>query len=215
MNCDGLRKVPQHAPLGFIRRRWEAYVLGTEGIDRRFYELCVMTELKNSLRSGDVSVAGSRQFRDFEDHLMPHPEFNRRLTQGELHVDVPTTGAAYLEERMSLLRNALDQTNALAREDKLPDAELNSAGIANGGERFNPMLGELQRASQRRPLFLKGSYCRSWFCPWPLSLPFWLGMPGRTGVPSILTASSELGSRPKSCRMVGATCIVSTQLVMV
>jgi TnpA family transposase len=129
MNRDGLRKVPPHAPLGFIRKRWEAYVLGPEGIDRRFYELCVMAELKNSLRSGDVSVAGSRQFRDFEDYLMPHPEFDRRLTQGELHVGVPTTGAAYIEERMSLLRSALDQTNALAREDRLPDAELNSTGL--------------------------------------------------------------------------------------
>ena len=47
MNRDGLRKVPQNAPLGFIRRRWEAYVIGPEGIDRRFYELCVMAELKN------------------------------------------------------------------------------------------------------------------------------------------------------------------------
>ena len=129
MNRDGLRKVPQHAPLGFIRRRWEAYVLGPEGIDRRFYELCVMAELKNSLRSGDVSVAGSRQSRDFEDYLMPHSEFDRRLTQGELHVAVPTTGPAYIEERMSLLRSALAQTDALVREDKLPDAELNSAGL--------------------------------------------------------------------------------------
>jgi hypothetical protein len=33
---------------------------------RRFYELCVMAELKNALRSGDVSVRGSRQFQDFE-----------------------------------------------------------------------------------------------------------------------------------------------------
>jgi len=128
-NRGGLRKVPQYAPLGFIRKRWEAYVLGPEGIDRRFYELCVMAELKNSLRSGDVAVAGSRQFRDFEDYLMPHPEFDRRLTQGELHVAVPTTGAAYIEERMSLLRNALDQTNTLAREDQLPDAELNTTGL--------------------------------------------------------------------------------------
>ncbi len=60
---------------------------------------------------------------------MPHPEFDRRLTQGELHVAVPTTAAAYIEERMTLLRSALDQTNALAREDQLPDAELNSAGL--------------------------------------------------------------------------------------
>ncbi len=100
-----------------------------DGIDRRFYELCVMAELKNSLRSGDVSVVGSRQFRDFEDYLMPHLEFDRRRTQGELHIPVPTSGTKYIDERMSLLRSALDQTNALAREDQLPDAELNSAGL--------------------------------------------------------------------------------------
>ncbi len=35
-----------------------------------------MAELKNALRSGDVSVSGSRQFRAFEEYLMPHTEFN-------------------------------------------------------------------------------------------------------------------------------------------
>ena len=60
---------------------------------------------------------------------MPHLEFERRRTQGELHIHVPTSGAKYIDERMSLLRSALDQTNALAREDQLPDAELNSAGL--------------------------------------------------------------------------------------
>ena len=30
-------------------------------MDRRYYELCAMSELKNALRSGDVWVEGSRQ----------------------------------------------------------------------------------------------------------------------------------------------------------
>jgi hypothetical protein len=47
--------------------RWSRYVTGPEGIDRRYYEFCAMAELKNALRSGDVSVVGSRQFRAFED----------------------------------------------------------------------------------------------------------------------------------------------------
>lgn len=114
MNRDGLRKVPPNAPTGFIRKRWENYVFGPEGIDRRFYELCVMAELKNALRSGDVSVAGSRQFRDFEDYLMPRPEFDRKLAEGSLHIVVSASATAYIEGRMSLLREALDQTNALA-----------------------------------------------------------------------------------------------------
>jgi Domain of unknown function (DUF4158) len=50
------REGAQNAPTGFIRKRWASYVTGPEGIDRRFYELCAMAELKNALRAGDVSV---------------------------------------------------------------------------------------------------------------------------------------------------------------
>jgi hypothetical protein len=54
MNRKGSRKVPENAPVGFVRRKWGNHVFRAEGIDRRFYELCVMAELKNVLRSGDV-----------------------------------------------------------------------------------------------------------------------------------------------------------------
>ena len=66
LNRDSARKVPADAPTDFIRPRWSRYVTGPEGIDRRYYEFCAMAELKNALRSGDVSVVGSRQFRAFE-----------------------------------------------------------------------------------------------------------------------------------------------------
>ena len=87
-----------------------------------------MAELKNALRSGDVSVSGSRQFRAFEEYLMPHTEFNERLANGSLHLAVSTSAAAYLDARLSLLRQALDQTNSLAAQGQLTDAELSSAG---------------------------------------------------------------------------------------
>ncbi|WP_289480421.1 hypothetical protein, partial [Escherichia coli] len=38
-------------------------------------ELCALSELKNSLRSGDIWVQGSRQFKDFEDYLVPPEKF--------------------------------------------------------------------------------------------------------------------------------------------
>ena len=46
MNREGARKVPANAPIGFVRKKWGNYVFTSEGIDRRFYELCVMAELK-------------------------------------------------------------------------------------------------------------------------------------------------------------------------
>jgi TnpA family transposase len=129
INRDGLRQVPADAPVGFIRRRWADYVFGPDGVDRRFYEVCILAELKNALRSGDVSVAGSRQFRDFDDYLMPRAEFDQRLTANTLRVAVPTSSTAYLEERLSVLRGALHQTDSLASAGQLPDAELSGGGL--------------------------------------------------------------------------------------
>ncbi|MGZ2368147.1 hypothetical protein, partial [Citrobacter freundii] len=39
------------------------------------YELCALSEMKNALRSGDIWVQGSRQFKDFEDYLVPPAKF--------------------------------------------------------------------------------------------------------------------------------------------
>jgi TnpA family transposase len=121
--------VPENAPVGFVRRKWGNHVFSAEGIDRRFYELCVMAELKNALRSGDVSVRGSRQFQDFEDYLIPQQAFEQNLAGGGLQIGVPASPTAYLEERTLLLREALDRTEELARTGQLPDVELSGAGL--------------------------------------------------------------------------------------
>ena len=39
-------------------------------IDRRYYELCVLSELRDRLRAGDVWVTGSRQYRSYEERLI-------------------------------------------------------------------------------------------------------------------------------------------------
>jgi hypothetical protein len=54
MNDRQARKVPDDAPTSFVRKRWENLVRTDDGLDRRFYELCILSELKNSLRSGDI-----------------------------------------------------------------------------------------------------------------------------------------------------------------
>lgn len=125
LNRDVVRKLPRNVPTGFIRPRWSRYVIGPEGLDRRFYEFCVMAELKNALRSGDLSVVGSRQFRAFDDYLIPRPEFEHTLKDRTLPAPVPTTATTYLKERLSALRAMLDQTNTLARKGLLPDVDLN------------------------------------------------------------------------------------------
>lgn len=36
------RKVPDDAPTSFVRKPWENLVHTADGLDRRFYELCVL-----------------------------------------------------------------------------------------------------------------------------------------------------------------------------
>lgn len=67
MNAANARSIPKGVPTGFIKPRWEQYVVKDDGIDWRFYELCALSELKNALRSGDIWVPGSRQFKDFRN----------------------------------------------------------------------------------------------------------------------------------------------------
>lgn len=51
---------------------WQPHVFPPDGgIDRCYYELCVLTELRNALRSGDVWVEGSRRYTDLEGYLLP------------------------------------------------------------------------------------------------------------------------------------------------
>lgn len=128
MHARQARKVPEDAPTAFIRKRWENLVVTDEGLDRRFYELCVLTELKNALRSGDIWVLHSRQFKDFEEYLLPPAHFREQLRQHELGLDIETDCERYLESRLTLLRERLATVEQLAAADELPDACIMPSG---------------------------------------------------------------------------------------
>jgi TnpA family transposase len=128
MNSRQARKVPDDAPTSFVRKRWENLVRTPDGLDRRYYELCVLSELKNSLRSGDIWVQGSRQFKDFEDYLLPPPRFALQRDQRELGLAVETDCERYLESRLAVLQEQLATVERLAAANELPDAAITSTG---------------------------------------------------------------------------------------
>ena len=133
LNAKNARSIPEDAPTGFVRRRWKPHVFAGEEIDRRFYELCVLSEMRNALRSGDLWVAGSRQFRDFEEYLLP-PKTFAAMKPGGLPLAVDTGCRVYLDQRSAQLHEALDAVNGLAERGELPDASL-----ADGVLRVTPL----------------------------------------------------------------------------
>jgi hypothetical protein len=128
MNERQARKVPDDAPTSFVRARWESLVGTPDGLDRRYYELCVLAEMKNALRAGDIWVQGSRQFKDFEDYLLPTPRFTAQREQKELGLAVETNCERFLEARLAVLERELTTAERLAAANELPDAAITSSG---------------------------------------------------------------------------------------
>jgi hypothetical protein len=103
----GRKPVPENAPASFVKPRWHDHVWEEEKINRHYYEFCALTELRNGLRSGDLWVEGSHQYRQLEDYLLP-PASWKELRQGRTPpVSAPLEAKTYLAERGAELHEQL------------------------------------------------------------------------------------------------------------
>jgi hypothetical protein len=85
--------------------------------------------LKNALRSGDIWVQGSRQFKDFDEYLLPVTTFASLKQQNELPLAIITDCDQYLGERLHLLKEQLATASKLAATNDLPDAIVTESGL--------------------------------------------------------------------------------------
>jgi hypothetical protein len=129
MNDENARKVPANAPIDFIKKRWEKLILTEDGLDRRYYELCAMSELRNALHSGDVWVQGSRQRKDFEEYLVPAEKFATLKAAGKLPLSVSPACEEYLYDRLFRFEQQLEIVNNLAAVNQLPEATITDSGL--------------------------------------------------------------------------------------
>jgi TnpA family transposase len=117
--------LPESAPTGFVRQRWAPYVLPGGAIDRRHYELCVLSELRDRLRAGEVWVAGSRQYRSFEERLISKQTLQELLQTGALPVAVEVDFERFIESRRTLLDERLAAVDTRAKDGLLPGVTIN------------------------------------------------------------------------------------------
>ncbi|WP_377863537.1 Tn3 family transposase [Bacillus sp. R86525] len=111
MNESGKRKVPDESPVDFISKRWKKHLYGDDGtINRHYYEMAVLTELREHVRAGDVSIVGSRQYRDFEEYLFSEDTWNQ--TKENTRLSVSLSYEDYLTERTSSLNERLKWLSA-------------------------------------------------------------------------------------------------------
>src|SRR5271165_4421384 len=123
-NRTSAATLPKSAPTGFVRRRWAPYALPGGAIDRRHYELCVLAELRDRLRAGDVWVTGSRQYRSFEERLISKETLQDLQRTDTLPVVVEADFDRFIESRRALLDERLTAIDARAKGGLLPDVTI-------------------------------------------------------------------------------------------
>ncbi len=122
-----LRKVPATVPLEFVPESWRKVVITPTGIDRQYYEFCALSELKGTLRSGDIWVKGSRRYKNFDDYLIPEKDFDK--LSPALPLPVSADCHEYITNRMILLQSKLEEVNKMAAHGELPDVEISDKGV--------------------------------------------------------------------------------------
>src|SRR5207244_13249880 len=106
----------------------------TGSIDRPFYERCALSTLRDRLRAGDVWVAGSRQYRAFDEYLVPQPAWRELRETQPIPVAVETTCETYLEQRRDEIHQAMTKVAGLLANDQLSDVRLR-----HGRPTINPL----------------------------------------------------------------------------
>ena len=105
LNESGKRKIPDDAPVDFVDAKWWNYVFDDqERIVKKYYELCVLFELRAKLRSGDIWVEGSRRYARLDSYLIPAEDWSQmRPAVCEL-LGLPEDGAVRLQVRQAELQ---------------------------------------------------------------------------------------------------------------
>lgn len=125
MNESGKRTISADAPTDFIPNRWLKHVFASDGtIRRQYYELAALTELKKCIRSGDISVVGSRQYKDFDDYLIDKNEWETAKGSG-IRLAVTPDFDEYIKERINTLNDRLQYVSKNANS-------MNGITIENG-----------------------------------------------------------------------------------
>lgn len=119
LNTENQRSVPEDAPLDFISSKWRPYILKRGGqIDRHYYELCVLWELRNALRAGNIWLEGSRQYANPETYLIPGEKWPALRSEVCHQVQVSENGLERLGQLQAELEDSLDRVDEALSHNK-------------------------------------------------------------------------------------------------
>lgn len=112
LNDTRKRTIPPDTPLDFVPNNWEKYVIDDNGkISRRYYELAAVTEIKKYIRSGDISVVGSKNYKDFDEYLISRQEW-AEICKKPIELAVNISFDDYWTERTKTLTDKIEKVSS-------------------------------------------------------------------------------------------------------
>lgn len=143
LNAEGLRKIPDGATLDHVSDRWRGYVVDASGhVDRRYYELCTLWELRGALRAGNIWLEGSRRYANPATYLIPKDRWETSRFDICRRIKAPEDGTVRFDQRRLELEDVLARLDAsLAHND--------TVRIEDGKLVITPLKAEDQPASVR------------------------------------------------------------------
>lgn len=124
LNDNKKRRIPDDAPFDFVNAEWKQYVFDKDHrFVRKYYELCVLFELRLKLRSGDVWVEGSRRYARLESYLIPLDEWEKIRPQVSDLLNLPTTADQRIYLRQAELQELYGQFDHFFDKTKLSETE--------------------------------------------------------------------------------------------
>ncbi|RAX37839.1 Tn3 family transposase [Rhizobium tropici] len=134
LNRRGHRTLPVNAPLDFARAKWRKRILKGGKPDRQIWEIGILFELRNALRSGDIWLADSRRYREISTALVPIETVSETA-----RLVVPLEADDWLHRRSQVLKHGMAQIEGA-----------NEAGILAGGAIIDGKL-QIDRLEKAAP----------------------------------------------------------------
>ena len=82
-----------------------------ERVDRRYFELCVFSNVMLELKSGDLCVPGSDQFSDYRKELVSKDEFERGVALYGEQAGIPVEGPLFIARLRGQIEAAAKRAN--------------------------------------------------------------------------------------------------------
>ena len=115
---DGNRTLLKRPPVSVPPPRWRKLIFASGVADRRLYETAVLATLRDRLKGSNIFVADSRDYRAFEDYLLP--------AEASQNVGIAdeTDPSCYVARRATALHERLNFVAARAARGELDGVEI-------------------------------------------------------------------------------------------